>query len=392
MKSYSREQSQKYRQDKKAEIDSIFKELEEGVTKIFESDNYKKYLDTLSKFHEYSINNCILIAMQMPDASLVAGYSDWQRKFHRHVKAGEKGITIIAPAPFKIKELKQVTNADGITEQKEVEVIIPSYRTVKVFDVSQTDGQELPSIGPDELRGDVEGYLAFVDALKSISTVPVTTEVINGHAKGYFSPIEQRIVLQEGLSQLQEIKTLIHEIAHSILHDHTSLKISDEEKQLVAELSSPISSPYGSIPVIDYLNLYACEQGFKSYMDMLDAGKSIVGYEKVTPHILNLYESKKVLDSTRNDKEVQAESVAYVVARHFGIDTSDYSFGYIAGWSNGKDRDVLKNNLNTIRKTANSIITGLEKQFELTKQLTPEISVQPKFEHTVKKSVKGKAM
>ena len=288
----------------KQKVQEITEKLEQGIKELFESEKYKTYLNTMSKFHNYSFNNTMLIAMQKPDATLVAGFKAWQKNFDRHVKKGEKGIRILAPAPYKIKEeqekLDPVTgeimlDKNGMPITEEVEIKIPAFRVVPVFDVSQTDGKELPDIGVNELSGSVEDYEDFMQALTEVSPVPITYEDIDGESKGYFHTTDHRIAIQEGMSQSQTVKTAIHEVAHAKLHDR-------EQNQDI------------------------------------DA----------------------VLDKDRNTKEVEAESVAYTVCQHFGIDTSDYSFGYIAGWSSDRDMKELKSSLDTIRKTASELITGIE--------------------------------
>ena len=288
----------------KQKVQEITEKLEQGIKELFESEKYKTYLNTMSKFHNYSFNNTMLIAMQKPNATLVAGFKAWQKNFDRHVKKGEKGIRILAPAPYKIKEeqekLDPVTgeimlDKNGMPVTEEVEIKIPAFRVVPVFDVSQTDGKELPDIGVNELSGSVEDYEDFMQALTEVSPVPITYEDIDGDAKGYFRTTDHRIAIQEGMSQSQTVKTAIHEVAHAKLHDR-------ERNQDI------------------------------------DA----------------------VLDKDRNTKEVEAESVAYTVCQHFGIDTSDYSFGYIAGWSSDRDMKELKSSLDTIRKTASELITGIE--------------------------------
>ena len=288
----------------KQKVQEITEKLEQGIKELFESEKYKTYLNTMSKFHNYSFNNTMLIAMQKPDATLVAGFKAWQKNFDRHVKKGEKGIRILAPAPYKIKEeqekLDPVTgeimlDKNGMPVTEEVEIKIPAFRVVPVFDVSQTDGKELPDIGVNELSGSVEDYEDFMQALTEVSPVPITYEDIEGEAKGYFHTTDHRIAIQEGMSQSQTVKTAIHEVAHAKLHDR--------------ERNQDIDS---------------------------------------------------VLDKDRNTKEVEAESVAYTVCQHFGIDTSDYSFGYIAGWSSDRDMKELKSSLDTIRKTASELITGIE--------------------------------
>ena len=288
----------------KQKVQEITEKLEQGIKELFESEKYKTYLNTMSKFHNYSFNNTMLIAMQKPDATLVAGFKAWQKNFDRHVKKGEKGIRILAPAPYKIKEeqekLDPVTgeimlDKNGMPVTEEVEIKIPAFRVVPVFDVSQTDGKELPDIGVNELSGSVEDYEDFMQALMEVSPVPITYEDIDGDAKGYFHTTDHRIAIQEGMSQSQTVKTAIHEVAHAKLHDRERNQDID-----------------------------------------------------------------KVLEKDRNTKEVEAESVAYTVCQHFGIDTSDYSFGYIAGWSSDRDMKELKSSLDTIRKTASELITGIE--------------------------------
>ena len=288
----------------KQKVQEITEKLEQGIKELFESEKYKTYLNTMSRFHNYSFNNTMLIAMQKPDATLVAGFKAWQKNFDRHVKKGEKGIRILAPAPYKIKEEQEkfdpvtgeiMLDKNGMPVTEEVEIKIPAFRVVPVFDVSQTDGKELPDIGVNELSGSVEDYEDFMQALTEVSPVPISYEDIDGDAKGYFHTTDHRIAIQEGMSQSQTVKTAIHEVAHAKLHDR-------EQNQDI----------------------------------------------------------DTVLDKDRNTKEVEAESVAYTVCQHFGIDTSDYSFGYIAGWSSDRAMKELKSSLDTIRKTASELITGIE--------------------------------
>ena len=275
--------------------------LETGIQELFESERYKAYLTTMSKFHSYSFNNTLLIAMQ--GGQLVAGYNKWRDDFHRNVKKGEKAIKILAPAPFKAKKEVQKLDAQGrpvmgkdgkpVTEVQEIQV--PAFKIVSVFDVSQTEGEQLPSIGVEELTGSVERYGEFFKALEQTSPVPIGFEDIPGGSHGYYHLTEKRIAIQEGMSELQTLKTAIHEIAHSKLH------AIDPEA-----------------PAID--------------TDRPDS----------------------------RTREVQAESVAYAVCQHYGLDTSDYSFGYVAGWSSGKDLKELKASLETIRATAHELITTID--------------------------------
>ena len=276
--------------------------LETGIQELFESERYKAYLTTMSKFHSYSFNNTLLIAMQ--GGQLVAGYNKWRDDFHRNVKKGEKAIKILAPAPFKAKKEVQKLDAQGrpvmgkdgkpVTEVQEIQV--PAFKIVSVFDVSQTEGEPLPSIGVEELIGSVERYGEFFKALEQTSPVPIGFEDIPGGSHGYYHLTEKRIAIQEGMSELQTLKTAIHEIAHSKLH------AIDPEAPAIEQADRPDS----------------------------------------------------------RTREVQAESVAYAVCQHYGLDTSDYSFGYVAGWSSGKDLKELKASLETIRATAHELITTID--------------------------------
>lgn len=290
----------------KQKVKEITDKLEEGLKELFESEKYKSYLSTMSKFHNYSFNNTLLIALQRPDASLVAGYQAWQKNFNRHVKRGEKGIRILAPAPYKIKEerdkLDPVTgevmlDKDGMPQTEEVEIKIPAFRAVSVFDVSQTDGEPLPELEAKELLSTVEGYEDFIKAVTNVAPAPIGFEDIPGDSKGYFNIEENRIAVQEGMSESQTLKTMVHETAHSMLHNK---EVNKED------IPAPAKD--------------------------------------------------------RNTKEIEAESIAFTVCRHFGIDTSEYSFSYIAGWSSGRDMKELKSSLDTIRRTASELITGIEEQ------------------------------
>ena len=276
--------------------------LETGIQELFESERYKAYLTSMAKFHSYSFNNTLLIAMQ--GGQLVAGYNKWRDDFHRNVKKGEKAIKILAPAPFKAKKEVQKLDAQGrpvmgkdgkpVTEVQEIQV--PAFKIVSVFDVSQTEGEPLPSIGVEELTGSVERYGEFFKALEQTSPVPIGFEDIPGGSHGYYHLTEKRIAIQEGMSELQTLKTAIHEIAHSKLH------AIDPEAPAIEQVDRPDS----------------------------------------------------------RTREVQAESVAYAVCQHYGLDTSDYSFGYVAGWSSGKDLKELKASLETIRATAHELITTID--------------------------------
>ena len=296
-------------------VKEITARLEQGIQAVFDSDRYKEFLTAMSKFHDYSLNNTILIAMQ--GGNLVKGYSQWQKEFDRHVKSGEKGIKIFAPAPYKVKKLvdkidpdtrKPILDSEGKTVKEEKEVTVPAFKVVTVFDISQTEGKEFPDLSVKPLLADVEQYEDFFAALEKASPVPIAFEQITNGANGYFSLTDKRIAIKEGVSELQAVKTAIHEIAHAKLHD--------------VDLNAPL-------------------------------------------------EEQNRVD--RRSREVQAESVAYTVCQHFGLDTSDYSFGYVAGWSSGKEMTELKASLETIQATAKELITEIEGHFtELQQQRQAE--------------------
>ena len=290
----------------KQRVQELTDKLEQGLQDLFNSDSYCNYLRTMSKFHNYSFNNTLLIAMQKPDATLVAGYKAWQKNFERHVNKGEKAIRILAPAPYKIKEERDkidpvtqelLLDKDGNPQKEEVEITIPAFRAVSVFDVAQTDGKPIPELAAKELLSDVEGYQDMIRAVEAISPVPIELEEIAGDSKGYYDREAKRIAVQENMSESQTLKTMIHEVVHSKLH---SKEVEQDEQ----------------------------------------------------------------MKKDRNTKEVEAESIAYTVCQHFGIDTSDYSFGYIAGWSSGRDTKELRSSMDTIRRTASELITGIEEQLQ----------------------------
>ena len=286
-------------------LKEITDRLEQGIAELFDSERYREYLKVMSKFHNYSFRNTVLIAMQKPDASLVAGFSAWKNNFERNVMKGQKGIKIIAPSPYKIKQemqkidphtQKPIIGKDGKPVTEEKEITIPAYKVVSVFDVSQTEGKELPDIAVDELTGDVDRYKDFFAALEKTSPVPIAFENIEGGSHGYYHLEDKRIAINEGMSELQTLKTAIHEIAHAKLHD-IDLNAPKDEQQ---------------------------------------------------PHV------------DRRTREVEAESVAYTVCQHYGLDTSDYSFGYVAGWSSGRELSELKSSLETIRSAAAEIINSID--------------------------------
>ena len=307
----------------KEQIKKLTDQIEAGIKALFQSgdlEKYQAYLHTMSHFHHYSVNNQMLIFSQCPHATLVAGYQKWQNQFSRHVLRGEKGISILAPTPYKIKVEKEkldpdtklpLLDADGNTITEEKEVQIPMFRPVKVFDVSQTDGKPLPERVQSpvaELTGNVEHYEAFMEALRRVSPVPIEMKPLSNDLDGFFSPSKQSITLRDGMSEVQTVCAAVHEIAHSKLHDYAKL---------------PNSQPKDS-----------------------------------------------------NTEEIEAESIAYTVCAYFGIETSANSFGYVATWSKDKDLKAFKDSLDTIRKTSSELISGVEQQF---KEICKErgISLEP---------------
>ena len=293
-----------YAAKQRERIQQTTEKLEQGILDFLSGDQYQDYLKVMSKFHNYSYSNSILIAMQRPDATYLAGYTGWQKKFKRQVLPGEHGIKIFAPAPIKqIVEKERldpdtnlpVLDENGAPVKDTVEVKIPKFKVVTVFDVAQTSGEPLPELEIPDLTGNVAEYEAFLEAIRRTADVPVGFEPIEGESHGYFSPSEQRIAIREGMSEAQTLKTAIHELAHSRLHN-------------IEQLSG------------------------KPNLERKD----------------------------RNTKEVEAESIAFVVCSHFGLDTGDYSFGYVGTWSSGKELPELKASLQTIRSASNGIITEME--------------------------------
>ncbi|MBQ2657996.1 MAG: hypothetical protein IJF87_05455 [Erysipelotrichaceae bacterium] len=281
------------------DLDEIMKALEEGVKDFMETDAYKSYLRAVGKFHNYSMNNVMLITMQRPDATLVAGYNTWKKSFNRNVKRGEKGLKIIAPMPVSVEKEEDRVDQYGNTYKEKVTVTVPRFRAVTVFDVSQTDGDPLPDISPAELKNEVNNYSAFLKAVEKASDVPINFIGIEGSAKGYFNVANNEISVAKGMSESQTLKTLIHEIAHSVLHNKDNGGVFIDTKT----------------------------------------------------------------------KEVQAESVAFSVCSHFGIDTSEYTFPYVTAWAGDKDLKTLRNSMDTIKDTASLLIHRIEDNY---KALTQE--------------------
>ena len=321
---YKRSRSSRSGQTSRSDrLNAIMKKLEDGVKELFTSENYKNYLRTMSKFHRYSFNNTLLIAMQRPGSTCVAGYGAWQQKFHRQVKKGEKGITILAPVPVKTKEQPDPEHDSGrdigaspdqsvpkaeisqnasARTDPDTEKISLFFRPVTVFDISQTEGEPLPTLGVDELTGSVEGFQAFMKAMTALSPVPIRFDTIEGGAKGYYHTVDKEIVIKKDMSESQTMKTCIHEVAHAILHDRDRMKAEGIQKD-------------------------------------------------------------------RQTKEVEAESVSFAVISFFGLDQNEdvgkaYSFPYIGLWSSSKEMKELKSSMDTIRKTAGELIEGIEAELE----------------------------
>ena len=289
--------------------------IEQGIKELFESEKYMRYLSVMSRFHRYSVNNTMLIYMQKPDATLVAGYNKWKNQFERHVKRGEHGITIIAPTPFKKKIEEQkldpdtkapILDAEGKAVMEEREVEIPMFRPVKVFDVSQTDGKPLPELA-SSLSGNVQNYEAFMEALRRSAPVPLSVEPMAANMDGYFSPDQQRIAIRAGMSEVQTVSAAVHEIAHSKLHNYAK---AQEEAARAGDKEPP---------------------------------------------------KKK----DRNTEEVEAESISYAVCQYYGIQTGENSFGYIANWSQGKELPELRASLETINKAAGELIADIDRHYKV---------------------------
>ena len=302
--------------------------IEQGIQELFESEKYMRYLSVMSRFHRYSVNNTMLIYMQNPDATLVAGYNKWKNQFERHVKKGEHGITIIAPTPFKKKIEEQkldpdtkapMLDAEGKAIMEEREVEIPMFRPVKVFDVSQTDGKPLPELA-SSLSGNVQNYEAFLEALRRSAPVPLTIEPMAANMDGFFSPDQQRIAIREGMSEVQTVSAAVHEIAHSKLHNYAK---AQEEAARAGDKEPP---------------------------------------------------KKK----DRNTEEVEAESISYAVCQYYGIQTGENSFGYIASWSQGKELPELRASLETINKAAGELIADIDRHYKaICKERGIDLTAQP---------------
>lgn len=314
------------KQNHKERLKEITDSIETGIKEIFESDKYKSYLQTMSRFHKYSLNNTLLISMQKPDATLVAGFNKWRDGFSRNVKKGEKSIKIIAPTPYKIKEEREkldpqtkvpILDASGKVQTEEVEIKIPMYRVVSVFDVSQTYGEPLPTLASN-LTGNVEQFEVFMESIKRTAPVPIEIKPLPEDTDGYYHTEDKRITIREGMSEVQTVSAAIHEVAHSLLHN--------KEKEL--------QSQQGENP-------------------------------------------KPLTPKSRNTEEVEAESISFAVCNYYGIQTAENSLGYIASWSKGKELAELRASLKTINKTSSELISGIDKNFaEIVKERGIDIAAE----------------
>ncbi len=386
--------------------------IEQGIKELFESEKYMRYLSVMSRFHRYSVNNTMLIYMQKPDATLVAGYNKWKDQFERHVKKGEHGITIIAPTPYKKKIEEQkldpdtkapILDKDGkiITEEKEIE--IPMFRPVKVFDVSQTDGKPLPELA-SSLSGNVPNYEAFMEALRRSAPVPITFEAMAADTDGYFSADHQKIAIRQGMSEVQTVSATVHEIAHSKLHNQKKIQIANDEQYQEIELfDKPGLFSNGRI-VRDNLpeGVYCYDLRGSDYdpgepvcveervvvnhagsvlltdpLELAEDGRLMLTEEEGLNFVGGFSTLAQFLQEQKKDRhteEVEAESISYAVCKYFGIETGENSFGYIASWSQGKELKELRASLETINKTSGTLISDIERHY---KEICKERGIDP---------------
>ena len=351
--------------------------IEQGIKELFESEKYMRYLSVMSRFHRYSVNNTMLIYMQKPDATLVAGYNKWKNQFERHVKRGEHGITIIAPTPVKKKIEEQkldpdtkapILDAEGKAVMEEREVEIPMFRPVKVFDVSQTDGKPLPELA-STLSGSVQNYEAFMEALRRSAPVPLSVEPMAANMDGYFSPDQQRIAIREGMSEVQTVSAAVHEIAHSKLHDPKKYEAEPTWK-IVMVSGGGVKHDYR----LDFATEAEAEQAAAEddwrYVDENQFEWRLEVEEDLT--------AVKQAVKNRNTEEVEAESISYAVCQYYGIQTADNSFGYIATWSQDKTLPELRASLETINKAAGELIVDIDRHYkEICKERGIDLTAQP---------------
>ena len=392
--------------------------IEQGIKELFESEKYMRYLSVMSRFHRYSVNNTMLIYMQKPDATLVAGYNKWKDQFERHVKKGEHGITIIAPTPYKKKIEEQkldpdtkapILDKDGkiVTEEKEIE--IPMFRPVKVFDVSQTDGKPLPELA-SSLSGNVPNYEAFMEALRRSAPVPITFEAMAADTDGYFSTDHQKIAIRRGMSEVQTVSATVHEIAHSKLHNQKKIQIANDEQYQEIELFDKLGLFSNGRIARDNLpeGVYCYDLRGSDYdpgdpvcveervvvnhagsvlltepLELTEDGRLMLTEEKGLNFTGGFSTLSQFLQKQRKDRhteEVEAESISYAVCKYFGIETGENSFGYIASWSKGKELKELRASLETINKTSDTLISDIERHYkEICKErgIDPHAKVEP---------------
>ena len=337
--------------------------IEQGIKDLFESEKYAHYLSVMSKFHRYSVNNTMLIYMQRPDATLVAGYNKWKNQFGRHVKKGEHGITIIAPTPYKkkIEEMKRdpdtqapILDADGKAVMEEKEIEIPMFRPVKVFDVSQTDGKPLPELA-SKLSGTVPHYEAFLEALRRSAPVPIEFEALNANLDGYFSSDQQRIAIREGMSEVQTISAAVHEVAHSKLHDPQKYEAEPAWKIVMVSEGGTKKDYRLDFATEAEAEQAAAEDGWRFVDENRFEWRLEVEEDRT---------AAKQAAKNRNTEEVEAESISYAVCQYFGIQTGENSFGYIASWSEDKELKELRASLETINKTSGELIDNIERNYK----------------------------
>ena len=394
-------------------LKEIVESIERGIQELFESEKYRQYLKTMSRFHRYSVNNTMLIFMQKPDATLVAGFNKWRDQFKRHVNRGERGIRILAPTPYTIRKEQEkldpntklpMRGPDGEVLKEEVEIKIPRYRPVSVFDVSQTDGEPLPSIVSD-LTGNVQRYAMFMEALKKSSPVLITIEPLMDGSDGYFSSSEQKIVLNEGMSEVQTVSAAIHEIAHARLHDEGIPKWEDDRNYDEIEIfGQPALFSNGRLtdvpeglfrydlrgsdydpgePICVERNVmvnHAASIITAKPIDLPEDGRIFLTEENGINFVggeMTIREFFREHRKDRGTQEVEAESVSYTVCQYYGIETADNSFGYIAGWSKDKTLPELRASLEIISKTSSRLIDDIDKHFaEIVKQRQAEVQAQ----------------
>ena len=351
--------------------------IEQGIKELFESEKYMRYLSVMSKFHRYSVNNTMLIYMQRPDATLVAGFQKWKNQFERHVKKGEHGITIIAPTPYKkkIEEMKRdpdtqapILDADGKAVMEEKEIEIPLFRPVKVFDVSQTDGKPLPELA-SSLSGTVPHYEAFLEALRRSAPVPIEFEPMAANMDGYFSSAQQQIAIREGMSEVQTVSAAVHETAHSKLHDPKKHEAEPTWKIVMVSEGGTKKDYRLDFATEVEAEQAAAEDGWR-YVDENQFEWRLEVEEDLT--------AMKQAAKNRNTEEVEAESISYAVCQYFGIETGENSFGYIAGWSQDKELKELRASLETINKTSCELITDIERNYkEICKERGIDLTAAP---------------